>query len=149
MTPLSWLISGVVMIILEIAAPGFVICFFGFGAILTSLLLWLSGIMGFSFGIGAQAIVFALSSVLLIVLFRKFMKKIFVGDSETSAVNPDNDCVGKVVSVIRAVSSAPGGRVSLYGTDWSAVSTVEIPAGTQVRVVKQDNLTLTVEPMAD
>lgn len=144
MTPLSWLICGIVLMILEIAAPGFVICFFGFGAVLTALTLWLFPTLG----LGMQAVIFALGSVLSILLFRKMMKKIFVGNVLAERGDIDNDCIGRVVTVKSKVSPLPGGRVYLYGTDWSAVSDVEIPEGAQAKIVGKDNLTLTVEPVS-
>ena len=147
MTPLSWLVCGIVLIILEVAAPGFVICFFGLGAILTAFLLWLSGVLGLTMGIGLQAVVFALSSVLFILLLRKFMKRTFVGDSKAAKSNPDDDCLGEIVIAVRDVSNVPGGRVTLYGTEWSAVSAVPVPKGGRAKVVEQNNLTLTVEPI--
>lgn len=145
MSPLSWLICGIVLLIMEVAAPGFVIGFFGFGAMLAALVLWLFP----SMGLGWQSLVFALSSVLFILLFRKMMKKIFVGDKRIGMGDVDDDSIGQVVTVKSAVSFLPGGRVLLYGTEWSAVSETEIPAGAQAKVVGKDNLTLKVEPVAD
>lgn len=143
MTPLIWVISGIVLLIVEVATPGFVIGFFGISACLVSGLLYLFPGMGE----GWQWLCFSLFSILSIVFLRKTMKRIFVGEADKKSVNPDDDVTGKIVTVTEAIRKNVGGRVDLFGVSWMAVADTDIPAGASVRVTGKQNLTLTVSEL--
>lgn len=141
MTPLIWLLSGIGLMIVEVATPGFIIGFFGLSAMTVSLLSWLIPPMSQ----GWQWLAFSLFSVLYIVLLRKWLKSIFVGDKNRLAVNPDDDITGKIVQVTEDIKKTAGGRVELFGVSWMAIADTDIPKGTTVRIVSKQNLTVKVE----
>ncbi|MBP5509412.1 MAG: NfeD family protein [Kiritimatiellae bacterium] len=143
MTPLIWVISGIVLLIVEVATPGFVIGFFGISACLVGGLVYLFPGMGE----GWQWLLFSLFSIFSIVFLRKTMKRIFVGETDKNSVNPDDDITGKIVTVTETIRKDVGGRVDLFGVSWKAVADTDIPAGANVRVTGKQNLTLMVSEL--
>ncbi|MBR4171926.1 MAG: NfeD family protein [Kiritimatiellae bacterium] len=141
MTPLIWLIAGIILLIMEVATPGFVICFFGLSAITVSLLAKLIP----SFGAAWQWFAFSVLAILYTIFLRRFLTRIFVGKSETTSSNPDDDTTGKVVRVTADISPNIPGRVELNGTNWTAEANESIHCGEYVRILAQNNLTLKVE----
>lgn len=141
MTPLIWLISGIILLIMEVATPGFVICFFGLSAITVSLLAKVIP----SFGAAWQWFAFSVLAILYTIFLRRFLTRVFVGKSETTSSNPDDDTTGKVVRVTADISPNIPGRVELNGTNWTAEADESIHCGEYVRILAQNNLTLRVE----
>ena len=78
--PLIWLIAGLLMIGAEFIIPGFVIFFFGVGAIILSGLTWL--IPGLQSNYLLQFIIWIASSGLTLAFLRKFFSKIFKGKEQ-------------------------------------------------------------------
>ena len=143
---LIWFIIGLVLILLEFAAPGVIIVFFGAGAWITALTTW----MGLTGSLAAQLLVWAISSVLLLVLLRRRLSARLHG-FETRPQDPDvnlDGFAGVEVTVVRDV--APGhreGRVELNGAEWTAVSATPIAAGRLAVIESADGLTLHVRPV--
>ena len=144
---LLWFLVGLVLLVSELALPGFVIVFFGVGAWITALLVGFGLLPSFN----AQLLVFLISSVLCLVVFRRKGKRLFEG-KVTRILNPESsmdDVRGQRAVVLQAITpGAPGGRVEFHGTPWSAESDVAIPAGQMVEITGQDNLTLHVKPLS-
>ncbi|GAA5481646.1 NfeD family protein [Haloferula sargassicola] len=145
MTPeLLWLIAGVVLILAEFAAPGFVIFFFGIGAILTALTTWL----GWTSELGSQAIVFGISSFALLFGLRRFAKAIFVGSADPTTGDLDDDFTGREARVLRDIpGGTTDGRVEIKGAEWKARSATPIAAGNTVIIEWREGLTLHVRPV--
>lgn len=72
---LLWFLIGLACIVAELMLPGFVVIFFGFGAWVTALLLWLGWITSFD----VQLITFITATILSLILFRKQGKRYFEG----------------------------------------------------------------------
>lgn len=142
LTPeLIWFSSGVVLIFLEFAVPGVILVFFGIGAVLTSLLVW----VGILPGAVEQLVVFGVSSLGLLFGLRKYASRFFKGDSTEEV---DDEYTGKIARVTREiVPGALDGKVFFEGTDWKADSLVDIPEGSSVRITGKNNITLIVEPV--
>lgn len=143
---LWWFIIGLVCIAAELVLPGFIIVFFGVGAWITAIAYWFGIAMTFD----AQLVVFIVSTVLSLVLFRKKGKKYFEG-KVSGKMGPDGDLeelVNEQATVTADIpAGGPGGKVEFHGTPWSATSAVEIKKGTVVKVLRRRNLTLEVQPL--
>lgn len=137
-----WLLAGVLLILAEFFAPGVIIVFFGVGAILTAITTW----AGWTPGIGQQAAVFAVSSVVLLFGMRRYVKEWFVGDS-TNFNGSDDDFTGREA---RVTTSLPGhggdGQIEIKGSNWKARSEVAIPAGSTVIIERREGLMFHVRP---
>ncbi|MBW7859110.1 MAG: NfeD family protein [Leptonema sp. (in: Bacteria)] len=129
---------------LEPFVPGLIVIFFGFGAVIVSALTYL-GILD---SLAAQSIVWAISSLFLIIVLRKQVARYF--PSLEKKEETADDLVNKVgVTINKIDSQNTDGRVRVSGTTWKAVSMsgeVILPE-TEIRVVSQDNLILYVEPL--
>lgn len=138
---LIWLIAGLLMIGAEFIIPGFVIFFFGVGAIILSVLTWL--IPGLRSNYILQLILWLASSGLTLAFLRKFFSKIFKGKEQRDT--GEDEFVCKTAEVIEPILKNKPGRVSFEGTTWKAIAYDEIiKAGDIVEILKKDNLTLIV-----
>ena len=136
-----WIYAGLALALMELAAPGFVLCFFGLAAATVGALRLA---FGEAFGLTWQLAAFSVFSILYIVLLRRCLKKIFVGDKEGAAgLKPE--FVGRVGRVTEAIESPKPGRVMIGDAEWTATADSPLAAGTDVRVVAQQNLTMKVE----
>lgn len=145
MSYVFWLSLGLILTVSEFFVPGFVIIFFGAGAFLTGVLkLLIPGL-----GDAAALLVFSLSSIVSLVLFRKTWigGKVVRDANSPQTGDADESCVGRKVSVVEPVAPGKPGKVELNGVNWSAESDEAIPAGVFAVVTGRDGLTLRVKPV--
>lgn len=140
-----WIISGIVLLILEFATPGLVIFFFGIGAILTGAICFV-----FDPSFGLQLFIFLVSSLALLFSLRKWLKKVFYGRSGSEGEIDDitESYVGETAIVTKKITPDVPGQIELHGTSWKAQSDKTIKEGTPVKVVAKKNLVLTVQPIS-
>ncbi|RPJ05870.1 MAG: NfeD family protein [Spirochaetaceae bacterium] len=139
--PYLWILIGVILSGLELLTPGFVVIFFGIGAVITGLLSLI--IPGMNTNILAQFITWIASSFLSLGIFRKFFKKVFMG-KEISDDGTD-EYVGQTATVTEPVTEKKPGRVTFHGTTWKAITFDQAcEPGDIVEIMKKDNLTLIV-----
>ena len=129
---------------MELFLPGFILCFFGLGAVLTGILK-----IFIPMSYNVQLVVFALISILLLVSFRRYAQGYFTG--RVSNKNPPNRPMelhtGETAIVTEdIVPNSPNGKVEFNGTFWNADAEVGIKKGTRVTIVERHDLTLKVKP---
>jgi inner membrane protein len=135
-----WAFIGLLFIGLEFAIPGFVIFFFGAGAVITSLLTAI--IPGLKSSAALQILLWLGTSSLSLVLLRKYLSKVFRGKT---LVDDGSGPSGKTAEVIERITPDNPGRVHFQGTSWKALSYTDIlEKGETVTVLKQEGLTLIV-----
>lgn len=138
-----WTILGILFIFIEFFIPGVVIVFFGVGALITALTTW----VGLTPSLTLQMVAFIVSSILLLVLLRKYMKKTFLGQAKGAAEEINfNMEIGKIVPVIEFIQPGEvGGKVRYQGSNWKAKASEPIAPGESVKIIGCDNITLIVE----
>ncbi len=136
-----WLIVGIALIGLEIIVPGFVIMFFGLAAVAVGVLCWFFPAMPETI----QLLLFSILSFLMVWIMRKMFKKTFSGKNGAPE-EVDDVFTGQHATVARAIEPGAPGKVTFNGTDWQAQSDQALAVGTRVRIVRRDNITLTVQP---
>lgn len=137
-----WLYVGAFLMLAELASPGFVIFFFGLGAVTVAGTKWLVPGLSLSW----QLALFSIFSVFYLIVLRKWVKNVFLGDTaETQKIA--SEYVGRIGKVVEDIRPEVPGRIMLGDAEWSASSAVEIAPDSMVKVVAQDNLTLVVEPV--
>ena len=136
-----WIYAGSVLMFLELAVPGFVLCFFGLAAATVGVLRLM---FGAAFSLTWQLAAFSGFSLLYIFLLRRWLKAIFVGDRVDRGASFSGTCVGRVGKVTSAIEPGVPGRVLIGDAEWNAESEASFAAGAAVRVVSQENLTLRV-----
>ncbi|MBK1828275.1 NfeD family protein [Haloferula rosea] len=136
-----WFVAGIILILLEFGAPGVVLCFFGAGAIVTSITTGL----GLTDTIASQSLVFTLSSVGLLIGLRRWVKSWFVGDSNSASDDVEDEFTGREARAMSDFAKGAG-LVELKGARWNARSEADIKSGDTVIVNRREDLTLYVEP---
>ena len=136
-----WIYAGAALMLLELIAPGFVLCFFGLSAATV-------GVLRFAFGEAFsptwQLAAFSAFSILYIVLLRQYLKKVFVGGKVETKTDFDNESVGRIGQVTTAIDPPLAGRILLGDAEWTAEADEPIAVGDNVKVVAQQNLTMRV-----
>ncbi len=140
---LYWLIIGVMLFFLEMALPGFILFFFGLGAMITALVAWVLPI-----AISWQLALFIVTSLFSLFTLRGMIQKRFF-DSETEEDNDDLDVAtatpGDRGVVCMGIFPPAEGRIKYSGTFWRATADEKIEDGEIVTVVRQENLVIHVE----
>lgn len=139
-----WLYFGAVLMLAEIVSPGFVIFFFGLSAMTVGLCRFA---FGDSFGLAWQLAAFSGFSILYLLTLRRLLKRLFSGEMTESGVDFNRESVGRNATVISTIRPSRPGKVLLGDVEWAATAESEIPEGTDVRIVAQDNLTMKVVPV--
>ncbi len=136
-----WFIIGLVLFILELVLPGFVIFFFGVGAWITALLCLIA-----EPGTNLQVIVFAATSILSLLAFRKMIQKKFFYVREDRSDAVEDEFTGKEAIAKTNIGPGGDGKVEFKGTTWKAESKSEIATGQTVIILEKENFKLKVEP---
>jgi inner membrane protein len=138
-----WTLAGILLIFIELFYPHFVLAFFGGGALVTAL----ATALGLTAGLSGQLAVFIVSSLLLLFLLRRYLKKTLTGNMKDIDDAQLFDLeIGKIVLVVNEIDPQKGhGKVKYHGTHWDAMAKETIAAGESVRVTGRSNLTLQVE----
>lgn len=140
-----WLYVGAFLMLLELMAPGFVIFFFGLSAATVGLC---RSMIGEPFTLTWQFAAFSVFSVFYLAVLRRWMKGLFSGDVQKSSADFGNEYVGRTGRVVASIEPPLAGRVMVGDAEWTAESASALAAGTMVRVVSQNNLTLRVEAVS-
>ncbi len=136
---LLWLGVAIADLLIELVSVGFILLFIAIAALIAAALAQLGA------GLPFQLIVFAGASLLLPVLLRRQLLERISGRGVLSRTDA---LVGADARVTEPLDPVLGtGRVIVAGQDWAARSTVALPAGTGVRVVGADGITLLVAPL--
>ncbi len=138
---LFWFILGLVLLLLELVVPGFVIFFFGAGAWITALICLFSNP-----GINLQVIIFSVTSVAALLIFRKMIHNKFIYNKDDRSGEVEDEFTGRDAIVLEDIIPGKTGKVEFKGTSWKAESESKLEAGQSVRIINKQNLTLIVEP---
>jgi len=108
-----WVAIGIICVIIEIFTPGFLFFSFGVGAILTGLAALIIPSITF------QILTFAILTLIVFVLSRKFSKKLISTNYEDTNVQA---LIGKTGKVTQKIPANEKGYVKIGGEEWVAVS---------------------------
>lgn len=138
-----WLIAAGIFFIIEIATVGFLVFWFGIGALIAMV------VSIFVPNVYIQALVFIVSSTLLIFFTKPFVNK-FVNKEKTIATNAYS-IIGRTGIVTKEINDLKGtGQVKIGGETWSArtLSEETIPENTEIEVVKIDGVKAIVQKVS-
>jgi len=138
---LVWFILGLILLLAELVLPGFVIFFFGAGAWITALVCLFSNP-----GINLQVLIFAVTSVLALVIFRKMIQNKFIYNKDDRSGEVEDEFTGKEAVAVADFGADRMGKVEFKGTSWKAESKSEIAAGQRVIILEKESFKLIVEP---
>ena len=135
-----WFIIGFVLLLLEFALPGLIVVFFGVGAWVVALVLLFTDI-----SINTQIIVFLASSLVSVLLLRKWLKRRIYSRKRLNDYD-DNELIGKTCKAETAIIPGEIGTVNFKGSNWQARSDERIEAGENVIIIGNDSIILIVKP---
>lgn len=133
----NWLIAGLVLMALELLAPGVFLLWLGLAALLVGVISlfadWIWQV---------QVIAFAAFALAAVPLWRRLASQSV--NTESEFLNRRSDAlVGRVFTLEKPILDGSG-TVKEGDTVWR-VSGPDSPAGSRVRVVRADGVSLTVE----
>lgn len=136
-----WLIISGIFFVMEMMTVGFLVFWFGIGALLAAVVSILTD------NIIIQTTVFVISSTLLLFLTKPLVKKLSRSDKvQTNAYS----IIGKKGIVTREINSKKGiGQVKIGSEIWTAKSSSPILEGTEIIVKEIDGVKVIVEPIAE
>lgn len=135
-----WLVIGVAFLALEVLAPGAILMWFGFGGIITGIVLWLIPTMP----VEMQILIFSIFSVVSIFVWRKYMKKGDEEESDTPDLNNRlNTYIGKQTVLKEAIQGGVG-LAKVGDSAWKVMGD-DMPAGTRVKIVAVEGVFFRVE----
>ena len=138
---LVWFILGLILLLLELVLPGFVIFFFGVGAWITALVC-----LFFNPGINLQVVIFAVTSVIVLMAFRKMIQNKFIYNKNDISGEIEDEFTGKEAVAVGDFDAEKNGKVEFKGTTWNAESKSKIHDGQIVIIVEKNSFKLIVEP---
>ncbi len=109
-----WAIGGVLLLILEVLAPGFFLVFLGAAAIATGLFTLM-----FDLGIAPQMVLFVIYTSLALMIGKRWYGEPDAPNALGGLNDPAKRLVGKTATVVDPVDEH-GGRVKLGDSEWSA-----------------------------
>jgi len=135
----AWIILGVVLIGVELIAPGSFFLWLGLAAIVTGLL---DAVLGLSWQ--TAALFFALLSVGAVVLGRFVMRSKIEPQTDAAPLNQrGQSLVGRVFTLEAPIKDGEG-RIRVDDSSWR-VTGADRFAGARVRVVRVEGTTLVVD----
>ncbi len=129
-----WTVLGVILIIAEVFTFGFVLFWFGIGALLAALAGWLG--LGFSW----QFLIFAVVSTALTVMSRTIFANLYQNKNENALKTGMDSLPGQIGTVTSASRGAlQEAAVKVFGSTWTAFPVDDkqpLQEGEKVQVVE-------------
>ena len=130
-TYIIWFLIGVCFLVVEFIMPIFIMFFFSLGAIVVSVC---TSFYDLSFN--SQIILFALFSIISMLILRSYVQKIFKGN-EKKDNDSSTDSNIKTAVVSKAIEPNILGEIKYKGTFYKAQSANSIAEGINVKIVNK------------
>ncbi len=135
-----WWIAAIVLIVVEVFAPGTVALWMGVSAAVVGLLLL--AVPGLSWQ--TQFLVFAILSVATVIGWRTYQLRYPTVSDQPTLNRRGEQYIGRVFTLDEAIVNGTG-KIHVDDTMWKVVG-ADLAEGTQVRVTGVEGTLLTVEP---
>lgn len=143
---LIWIIIAVIFVVAELISFGFILVFFGVGAVVAGLCAYL-----FNMSIVWQIVVFLAASIATLAALRKMSIKTFHGNQNNTLEDDyHSSIVGKTAVISKDIIPPAAGEVKYSGSFWPAVADTVLNAGQTVEISarnEEDSLTLKVKAL--
>ncbi|MBB3145426.1 hypothetical protein FHS21_001831 [Phyllobacterium trifolii] len=140
--PWNWVVLGLVLMILEVAAPGIFFLWFGIAALIVGGIAILFGDTAWMHW-QIQVILFLILSVIAVFIGRRLIGATDVESDEPLLNRRGEQLIGQVVTLEEATVNGRG-RARVGDSLWR-VTGPDLAAGTRVRITGIDRGTLVVE----
>ncbi len=135
--PAFWLITGLILIILEVTTLTFILLWIGIGAII-------AGISAFIIpAVGIQLLVFSITSLILLIYTRPLTKR---WRNKTPNIQSGvYALIGKEGIVVDEITEHKSGTVRVGGEIWTATGETKLNTGVAVEIIGVQGVTLQVK----
>ncbi len=137
--PWSWIVLGLVLMGLELVAPGAFLLWLGLAAVLTGIADWALGLSW-----QAAALVFAVLSVGAVLVGRVVTRHRDEEDGARPALNSRSRSLVGQVFILDSPIVGGSGRLRVEDSSWRIVGP-DTPDGANVRLVRVDGAKIVVE----
>ena len=134
-----WLIGGMLLLALELMAPGVFLVFLGAAAIATGAFTLI-----FDLGTTAQLGLFAIYSVVAVLVGKRIYARPVISEDDGTLNERSRQLIGRRVVVTRAIEHGDG-RVKLGDSEWSALSDIDAAVGDRLIIKEVRGTSLVVE----
>ena len=134
-----WMIAGVVLLIIEVAAPGAIFMWLGVAGFITGIVLAIFPSMGWEF----QFLIFAVLSVVSIAAWRRYARNRPIETDKPALNRRGEQYVGRTLTLDQPIVNGVG-KVRLADTLWK-IEGDDLPKGATVKVAGVDGTVLKVE----
>ena len=134
-----WWIFAVVLVIIEILAPSFFALWMAIAAFLTGLAILLAPQLGWEY----QLMIFAVLSVMSIVMWRRYYLKHPIVSDQPNLNRRGAQYIGRTVTLQTPIVDGVG-KIKLDDSTWK-VTGPDSAVGQKVRITGLDNVVFTVE----
>lgn len=140
--PWSWVVLGLILLGLEIIAPGTVFLWFGISAIAVGIVALL---FGFSWQV--HVALFLVLSLVTLLIGRKLMQRLASETGDPGLNRRGSRYVGREFTLATPLSDG-NGKLAIDDTIWR-ISGPDLPAGTKIRIDAIDGARLVVSAIED
>ena len=134
-----WWVAAIVLVVIEVFAPGAVALWMGVAAALVGLLLLAAPETAWEY----QLLVFAVLSVASVVAWRFYLSRRPIETDQPTLNRRGEQYVGRVFALDEAIVNGTG-KISVDDTTWKVLGN-DLPQGARVRVTGVEGTLLTVE----
>ena len=139
----SWWIAAIVLILLELAAPGVAFLWLGIAAGIVGALVYVVPDMDWK----NQLAVYAVLAVVSVVLSRRYLRAHPLETDRPHLNRRGESYIGRVFTLDQDIAGG-GGTMKVEDSRWQ-VTDPDLPAGTKVKVTGIDGATLQVEAVEE
>ena len=134
-----WWLLGLVLVVIEMVAPGFFLLWIGLAAGVTGLVLFIVPGMGWQ----VQFVLFGVLALASVAAARYYVRRNPIGTEDATLNRRGSQYIGHVFNLDEAIVNGVG-KVKV-GDGWWRAQGPDLPAGSRVKVVGVDGNMLKVE----
>ncbi len=135
----SWWILAIVLVVLEVFAPGTFFLWLGIAAAVVGALLLLAPGMGWEY----QIVIFAAISVASILIWRQYFRKHPVATDQPALNRRGEQYIGRIFTLAEPIVNGQG-KIRVDDTSWKVLGD-DCSAGSRVKVIGVNGVQLRVE----
>lgn len=120
-----WLVLSIILLAIELSAPGISFMWLGGASALTAVIVWL-----FPMGWAAQCMLFSFLTLLSLLVWWKLFRKEDQVDNHLN--NPAGRYVGQTHALVQAIENGRG-KIQIGDTQW-VVEGENLPVGSKVEI---------------
>lgn len=139
-TPTQWIIAGLILLLLEVFAPGAFLLWFGIAALIVGTVVWLVPLLPWE----VQIIGFAVLSMGALLGYRYWRKRVPAKDQDQPLLNRRAEqLIGRTFLLDQAIVNGRG-KVKVGDALWTAIGD-DLAVGSKIRVIGVREQMLEVE----